>query len=667
MKRPAMEMLTRSRKEMALMANIQKMRSQRMGIGTYNDTRRRPRDLDSCAKNLCRVAGPAQLLGGARQAARAGGEGPPAPRRAGAAIRVPAHGAARPGAAISSAPSAGNVFRQFQRAGHHRPSELERRRPGSRQIGPPFRAHRKGQKRGYLKMPSIGFLLDAAAKATVILAAAWLLTLAMRVMHRGAAAARYFPGTGGLGAVLAVPALSPLLPGWNLRVKAPAMPAMSRTAVTDAVIADAAPATASESSGPSEPARTPRTTAWPVMIWLAGAIMALMRIGVGHLRLARSLRRAREVRAPEWIAARDAAGERIGLRRIVKLRCSGETDVPLTGGMLATSVVLPETSEEWDTERRDIVLLHELTHARRRDPLLWLMGRVAVALYWFRPLAWLAAARFRREQERSCDDAVVRAGAEQSAYAEHLVGLARSVAHAGAYAAALGMAATSDLEQRVRALLDARRNRNGLSRRLCWTAVAAVLAVVVPLAALHGQASQPAASLSGSIYDASGAVVPGVLILLKNNTDHQEGARANDAGAYRFSGLPAGSYTLEVQAQGFAEFQKAIVLPAARTNIILAIGPVTEAVEVVGKAPRSAGDRHAAAHSRGRQRAGDQASIDDQAGVSAGRGGGGHRRHGAAARGHLDRGRFARSLGDESVGGCRVGQRRDGRRQAVAL
>src|ERR1039457_3988665 len=235
-------------------------------------------------------------------------EGPRAPRRAGAAIRVPAHGAARPGAAISSAPSAGNVFRQFQRAGHRRPSELERRRPGSRQIGPPFRAHRKGQKRGYLKMPSIGFLLDAAAKATVILAAAWLLTLAMRVMHRGSAAARYFTWTCALGAVLAVPALSPLLPGWNLRVKAPAMPAMSRTAVTDAVIADAAPATASESSGPSEPARTPRTTAWPVMIWLAGAIMALMRIGVGHLRLALSLRRAREGRGPEWIAARDVRG-----------------------------------------------------------------------------------------------------------------------------------------------------------------------------------------------------------------------------------------------------------------------------------------------------------------------------------------------------------------------
>src|ERR1039457_5403023 len=342
MKRPAMEMLTRSRKEMALMANIQKMRSQRMGIGTYNDTRRRPRNLDSCAKNLLTGAAamPEKTLSrrerqmmdilyrrgrataseihaelpdrpsysAVRAKLRVLEEGPRAPRRAGAAIRVPAHGAARPGAAISSAPSAGNVFRQFQRAGHRRPSELEMRRPGSRQIGPPFRAHRKGQKRGYLKMPSIGFLLDAAAKATVILAAAWLLTLAMRVMHRGSAAARYFTWTCALGAVLAVPALAPLWPGWNLRVKAPAMPAMSRTAVTDAVIADAAPGTASESSGPSEPTRTRRTTAWPVMIWLAGAIMALMRIGVGHLRLALSLRRAREVRAPEWIAARDVRG-----------------------------------------------------------------------------------------------------------------------------------------------------------------------------------------------------------------------------------------------------------------------------------------------------------------------------------------------------------------------
>lgn len=424
-------------------------------------------------------------------------------------------------------------------------------------------------------MPSIAFLWDAAVKATVILAAAGLLTV---VMRRGSAAARYFIWTCALAAVLTVPAITPLLSRWDVHVKTPALASAAR----QVSIAEAVP----DGTWDAQPAHGKRTIAWPVMIWLAGVTILLARVGVGHLRLALSLRRAREVRASEWIAAREAASERIGLRRAIKLRRSGETDVPLTGGVLATSVVLPEASVEWDSGRRHVVLLHELTHARRRDPLLWLMAQVAVALYWFHPLAWLAAACFRREQERSCDDAVVRAGAEQSAYAEHLVDLARAVAHAGAYAAALGMAATSDLEQRVRALLDTRAKRNGLSRRVCWTAAAAVLAAIIPLAALHGQASQPAASLSGTVYDASGAVVPDVLILLKNSTEHQEAARANAAGEYTFWGLPAGSYTLEVRAHGFAEFQKAIVLPAERANITLAIGQVTEAVEVVGKAPR---------------------------------------------------------------------------------
>jgi TonB family protein len=219
--------------------------------------------------------------------------------------------------------------------------------------------------------------------------------------------------------------------------------------------------------------------------------------------------------------------------------------------------------------------------------LLWLLAQVAVALYWFHPLAWLAAARFRREQERSCDDAVVRAGTDGSVYAAQLVELARSATNAGAYVAALAIAASSDLEQRVRALLDGRANRNGLSRRVCWAAATAVLVALIPLAALRGQESKAGVSLSGTVYDASGAVVPRVLVVLKNDTSHQEAARTNDAGEYTLSGVPAGSYTLEIREAGFADFRSAIVLPAAaQTNITLGVGSVTEQVEVVGKAAR---------------------------------------------------------------------------------
>ena len=433
-------------------------------------------------------------------------------------------------------------------------------------------------------MPSIALLGEAAVKSTIILAAAWMVTLFLR---RSPASARYFTWTCALAAVLAIPAISPLLPQWNL--KTPPVPSASRPIASDTVMADAAPRPATVHAVPERPDGVRRTAAWPAIIWLAGVIVVLARLSLGHIRLGLSMRRARDVRAPEWMAACERACVRIGLRRSVRLMRSPETDVPLTGGVWSTSVVLPETAEEWDEARRHIVLLHELTHVRRRDPLLRLMAQVAVALYWFHPLVWLAAARFRREQERSCDDAVVRAGAGHAVYAEHLVALARSVTDAEACAAALGMAATSDLEHRVRALLDARSNRAGLSRRACWAAVSAMLAAVVPLAALHAQPSSTPASLSGSVYDASGAAVPDVLILLQDNNNHQEAARTNGAGEYALSGLPAGSYTLEVRARGFAEFRKPIMLPAdSRTNITLALGQVTETLEVVGKAPRPA-------------------------------------------------------------------------------
>jgi TonB family protein len=431
-------------------------------------------------------------------------------------------------------------------------------------------------------MHSNAFLLDAAVKAAAILTVALLLTAGMR---HGSASARYFTWTCALAAILVLPVLSLALPHWYLTLKTPA----ARASSPPSPISDTAPLAAEAGRIEAPPAG--RTFPWPAAIWLAGMMIGLARLAAGHIRLWLSVRRAPEVRASEWLALLEEAGTRIGLRHPVSLRRSPETDVPLTCGIFAPTVVLPSGSEEWDAQRRRVVLLHELTHARRRDPLVYLLARVAAAVYWFHPLAWLAVARFRREQERSCDDAVVRAGAGQSAYASHLVDLARSVAPAGAYSAALGMAATSDLEQRVRALLEPGRNRRGLSRRVCLAGLTGALAVILPLAALHGQSSGPVASLAGSVYDVSGAAVPGVLVVLKGK-HNQEAARASAAGQYSFSGIPVGSYRLEVRASGFAEFQKTVVLTAGaaqQMKITLGMGEVTETVEVVGKAgPRPA-------------------------------------------------------------------------------
>ena len=58
----------------------------------------------------------------------------------------------------------------------------------------------------------------------------------------------------------------------------------------------------------------------------------------------------------------------------------------------------------------DAVLIYELTHARRRDNLIWLIHEIALCLLWFHPLAWVTGFRLALYRELSCDEAVIQSG-----------------------------------------------------------------------------------------------------------------------------------------------------------------------------------------------------------------------------------------------------------------
>jgi beta-lactamase regulating signal transducer with metallopeptidase domain len=53
------------------------------------------------------------------------------------------------------------------------------------------------------------------------------------------------------------------------------------------------------------------------------------------------------------------------------------------------------------------VLLHEVTHARRRDNLIGLIHEIALCGLWFHPLVWLTGSRLAMFRELSCDDSVI--------------------------------------------------------------------------------------------------------------------------------------------------------------------------------------------------------------------------------------------------------------------
>src|SRR5260370_25473977 len=116
------------------------------------------------------------------------------------------------------------------------------------------------------------------------------------------------------------------------------------------------------------------------------------------------------------------------------------------------------------------------------------------------------------------------------------------------------MASASNLETRLRAILDPTIRRRAVRARVVGSAAVAALLVLAPLAALrlHGQA---AAGVSGTIYDASGATVPGATgEILNADTGQKQTGATGPGGNYSFRDIPPRPYQLMVSSPGFAVY-----------------------------------------------------------------------------------------------------------------
>jgi hypothetical protein len=117
------------------------------------------------------------------------------------------------------------------------------------------------------------------------------------------------------------------------------------------------------------------------------------------------------------------------------------------------------------------------------------------------------------------------------------------------------------------------------------TAIALLFALVP-----FGAAQESSASITGKITDPSGAAVAGATVTAKDADRGTEWTtKSNEEGVYNFARLPVGRYTLKVEDSGFqtavhAAFEL-LLGQAAKVDIPLTLGPVSQEVEVTSAAP----------------------------------------------------------------------------------
>jgi beta-lactamase regulating signal transducer with metallopeptidase domain len=350
--------------------------------------------------------------------------------------------------------------------------------------------------------------IELTLKGIMILAAAGLLSVGLR---NASAASRHAVWSLALGALLLLPGLTWALPAWRVAIL-PAPPApvtanMSLNTETSAAVAEGLPSTLPSQAAiweivapRFEDASAPLAVAapaWPfnaaqitLMIWAAGATLVLARLLLGTLRMRRITRNAERLIDYQWSMLTNRLRGQLGIRDHVAIYVSAEVAMPMTWGMLIPVIVLPPESSAWSGEWRRVVLLHELAHIKRRDCLTQMLAHLACALYWFNPLVWFAARQLRIERELACDDCVLEVGTWASDYANYLIEIAQTYeAVEPVTPVTVGMAC-SQLENRVRAILDPQLNRQRPSRRRKATVAVAMACALWPLAALQATSQE---------------------------------------------------------------------------------------------------------------------------------------------------------------------------------
>ncbi len=196
-----------------------------------------------------------------------------------------------------------------------------------------------------------------------------------------------------------------------------------------------------------------------LLIWFFGLMFLSIRILFGLFGTFRLTREGQDIQDSLWKRLLQRFLATVFLRRKINLLSHDKTMVPLTWGIIKPVVMMPAESKNWSENQRSTALYHELSHIKRGDYLVMILARISRAIYWFNPLSWIVLRMIKKEQEKACDELVLKAGIKPSTYAENLLYIRNSISgHWNPPATVLGVMNKSHLNDRLTTILKQRFN-----------------------------------------------------------------------------------------------------------------------------------------------------------------------------------------------------------------
>ncbi|HYK35694.1 M56 family metallopeptidase [Alloacidobacterium sp.] len=209
----------------------------------------------------------------------------------------------------------------------------------------------------------------------------------------------------------------------------------------------------------------------PVYLAICGAL--LLRLFFGLVMALRIVHRAEKTSAL--------------LEPRAQVRISADIQTPVTIG---STIVLPESHEDWDLRKLRVVIAHERSHVRQGDFYLQLLAGLYAVFFWFSPLSWWLRKELSDLGEAISDRAALDEARSRANYAEVLVEFA---AIRRRPLAGVAMARSSNVRRRIDRLLVEQKFRSAFTACRWHLAAASILvpaALVLAVALVRVDAAQ---------------------------------------------------------------------------------------------------------------------------------------------------------------------------------
>ena len=244
-------------------------------------------------------------------------------------------------------------------------------------------------------------LLALLVRLVLVVSAALVVVLALRAPMRAAFGARIAYA---LWLLVPIATIAALMPARLVMIEA--------APLVSSAIAEQAPTAATVATTPTD-AISAVTSAFAILrldaspyivaLWALGFAFSLAALAFGQHRFL----------------------SRIGARRVANGVHVAETHSagPAVVGVIVPRIVVPVDFEaRYTPAERELVLEHERAHIRAGDVQVNALAALLQCVFWFNPLAYVARAALRIDQELACDERVMqRHGSARRAYAEAML------------------------------------------------------------------------------------------------------------------------------------------------------------------------------------------------------------------------------------------------------